>query len=187
MATAEMENANIERQRKQREETLAEQQALADNLVDSYGFLAEAVGMSLVDSAKGWDFFKEQGKNAIIGILKGYSKTWLAESIAYFAKFDFVRGAGMATAAAGGLVAAGAIKGFQTGSGGAFTVPEGFQNDSFPIGVSSGEQVFVKNITQQMNSGNNMFHIVAKIGEKVIIDTVQEAYDNRKLILVEAV
>lgn len=76
---------------------------------------------------------------------------------------------------------------FATGSGGAFTVPEGFQNDSFPIGVSSGEQVFVKNITQQMNSGNNMFHIVAKIGEKVIIDTVQEAYDNRKLILVEAV
>ena len=187
MATAEMENANIERQRKQREETLAEQQALADNLVDSYGFLAEAVGMSLVDSAKGWDYFKEQGKNAIIGILKGYSKTWLAESIAYFAKLDFVRGAGMASAAAGGLVAAGAIKGFQTGSGGAFTVPEGFQNDSFPIGVSSGEQVFVKNITQQMNSGNNMFHIVAKIGEKVIIDTVQEAYDNRKLILVEAV
>lgn len=184
---ADIENANIEHQRQQREQTLAEQQALADNLVDSYGFLAEAVGMSLVDSAKGWDYFKEQGKNAIIGILKGYSKTWLAESIAYFAKFDFVRGAGMASAAAGGLVAAGAIKGFQTGSGGAFTVPEGFQNDSFPIGVSSGEQVFVKNITQQMNSGNNMFHIVAKIGEKVIIDTVQEAYDNRKLILVEAV
>ena len=89
----------------------------------------------------------------------------------------------MATAAAGGLVAAGAIKGFQTGSGGAFTVPEGFQNDSFPIGVSSGEQVFVKNITQQMNSGNNMFHIAVKIGEKVIIDTVQDAYDNNKLVI----
>ena len=183
IATADMENANIERQRQQREETLAEQQALADNLVDSYGFLAEAVGMSLVDSAKGWDYFKEQGKNAIIGILKGYSKTWLAESIAYFAKLDFVRGAGMATAAAGGLVAAGAIKGFQTGSGGAFTVPEGFQNDSFPIGVSSGEQVFVKNITQQMNSGGNIFHVAVKIGEKVIIDTVQDAYDNNKLVI----
>lgn len=185
--TAEMENAWIEKQRLDRENTLREQQALADNLVDTYGFLAESIGMSLIDSAKGWDYFKEQGKNAIIGILKGYSKTWLAESIAYFAKLDFVRGAGMATAAAGGLAAAGAIKGFQTGSGGAFTVPEGFENDSFPIGVSSGEQVFVKNITQQMNSGNNMFHIVTKIGEKVIIDTVQEAYDNRKLILVEAV
>lgn len=183
IATADMENANIERQRQQREETLAEQQALADNLVDSYGFLAEAIGMSLVDSAKGWDYFKEQGKNAIIGILKGYSKTWLAESIAYFAKLDFIRGAGMATAAAGGLAAAGAIKGFQTGSGGAFTVPEGFENDSFPIGVSSGEQVFVKNITQQMNSGGNIFHVAVKIGEKVIIDTVQDAYDNNKLVI----
>ena len=43
---------------------------------------------------------------------------------------------------------------FQSGTGGDFVVPEGFQGDSYPINVSSGERVRVDNEDQVYNSGS---------------------------------
>ena len=45
------------------------------------------------------------------------------------------------------------VKNFQTGTEN-FTVPEGFSNDSFGIGLSSGENVTVRTPTEQSSEGN---------------------------------
>lgn len=202
--------ARIERLDAEKEATREHFEALteyynnyASRVTDTFAALGERLGESIVEQESMWDATGQIIRDAIAGIIRALGSEAFVEAAKNAAKAFAALANPITAPLAGGYfaaaakwtgvgtlasVTAGAVTAkFATGSGGAFTVPEGFQNDSFPIGVSSGEQVFVKNITQQMNSGNNMFHIVAKIGEKVIIDTVQEAYDNRKLILVEAV
>lgn len=175
---ADMENAWIAQQEENRKKTLADQQELANNLIDSYGFLAESVGMALVDSSKGWDYFKEQGKNAVIGVLKGFAKQWAAQAVAYYATGDFVRGSGMAGASAGAIAASGAVKAFA--QGGTYTTA-GEEFIKVGDNASGRERVTVQPLGTSDTTG--VTQVLVYLSERVVLDAVARASADGRLII----
>lgn len=75
------------------------------------------------------------------------------------------------------------IKNFQTGTRG-FTVPEGFPNDSFNVGLSSGERVVVDTPTQQADSDAGGMQLIQFVmGDRVVGQIMRRALDRRNVIL----
>ena len=73
------------------------------------------------------------------------------------------------------------VKQFQTGAGG-FQVPEGFPDDSFQAGFSSGELLNVQTPSQQAGTDSNITQIIEiALPEGVIYRTVNKGFGNRKI------
>ena len=138
--------------------------------------LGEKIGTILADGLKKVMDNKEKigavVGAAIVSIAAGVAKSQnqinqIGEAIAEGLIEGFARKFGINTAIAKGAVKgllsginpvagfAGNVQGFA--QGGSFTVPKGYPNDSYLMGVTSGEQVTVvpKNVTQNITQNNN--------------------------------
>jgi len=76
------------------------------------------------------------------------------------------------------------IKNFKTGTRG-FTVPDGFDNDSFGIGLTSREEVTVKTPTQQIDSGEEgmLARIDIVVDSNVAGSFITELFRSRKSVV----
>jgi hypothetical protein len=89
--------------------------------------------------------------------------------------------AGIMTALAAvqvGLIASMPEPAFSTGAD--FTVPPGYDNDSYPMRVESGEHVTV---TPAGGGGGDLFHVVVNLNEQPILDCVTRGSRNKKVLI----
>ena len=143
---------------KQQELVLALGSAVENSLATSFTSAFGAVGEALVEGENAMTAFAKAALmgfasmlDAIAAQLAGYAILGL------FTTGGTLSGpalAGAAAAATAAGVTRATASGFQAGTGGDFVVPEGFQGDSYPINVSSGERVRVDNEDQVNNSGS---------------------------------
>jgi hypothetical protein len=64
--------------------------------------------------------------------------------------------------------------------GGEFTVPPGYDNDSFPMRVQSGERV---SVTPAGEAGGEMIHVVVNLDSWPILDAVTRGSRNRQVLI----
>jgi len=65
-----------------------------------------------------------------------------------------------------------------------FMVPPGFENDSFPMMVESGERVKVESKGQVAAGGaGDLFHITVNFAGKTFYDEITRATRNRQIII----
>jgi len=189
-------------------EKLAEEEAINQARVDSWKYwqstvldsvstVAGAFGEALVLGEDAWSSFGATAVNAVAGIVSALGKAMQVKSAEAFADYvaSFFTAIPKLSAslkyASGAILAetvAGAIRGsakanFQTGTADTgFTVPEGFNNDNFNIGVSSGERVFVENASQQAASSNlTSITLDVIMDSKVFWSATQKGIDANKI------
>ncbi len=93
----------------------------------------------------------------------------------------------LTTASLGTIAASRPVKNFQTGTRG-FTVPEGFSNDTFGIGLSSGESIVVQTPSQQAGSeseleSGSVIDVTMMWDSSVVGHVVQKVIRGRKTII----
>ena len=139
--------------------------ALADTLKNqvatSYTAAFSSVGEALAQGESASKAFAKAALLGFAGILDAIAAELAARAVLalfnpalYGAIGPALAGAAAAATAAGAIRSNANGSAFQSGTGGDFVVPEGFQGDSYPINVSSGERVRVDNEDQVNNSGS---------------------------------
>jgi murein DD-endopeptidase MepM/ murein hydrolase activator NlpD len=174
-----------------REAELAEERAayevrrdLAEDFLSVVSQSAELVGEAF---ATGEDAAKAFGKvavTAIADVISGFAEQAFVQAAIAFASGNFVSGATLTAAGIGAQIAAGAVKAsaanFQTGTGPqGFTVPQGFEGDTFPVAASSGETVRVDRPGE--SGGGGMTQVVLELDGRVIGSVFADLSDAGRL------
>jgi hypothetical protein len=81
------------------------------------------------------------------------------------------------------VVAAKPVKSYATGTAGTYTVPEGFPNDSYTIGLTSGESYSVDTPNQQTKTEEITQTIYVAIDSSVLYSVINKGIANRKVIV----
>ena len=144
------------------EATKQQAEEIESSYANAFNFAGNALSsftQALAEGENGWTAFAKVGLDALASILTGLGHELAAIAAKSIASSWFTGGislSGAGPALAGSLAAyaaAGTVRGLGNNfkSGGEFTVPEGYRDDSYMVGVSSGEKVTVENEDQAAN------------------------------------
>ena len=153
--------------------------------VDAYSDAFGKFGEILVEGGNAWDAFREAFKESIAGLLDAIGQKLLimaGEALIPLPVLWNPVGAGLAFAgAAAAFTSAGVVRSLS--EGGDFIVPPGYENDSYPMRVESGERVTVTPAAQAAQGGGQMIHVTFNLGSRTLYDDFSRATANGELIV----
>ena len=153
--------------------------------VNAYSDAFGKFGEILVEGGNAWNAFREAFKESIAGLLDATGKKLVIMALEALIPLPFLwNPAGAALAAAGAaasFTAADAVRALS--EGGDFIVPPGYENDSYPMRVESGERVTVTPAAQAAQGGGQMVHVTFNLGSRTLYDDFSRATANGDLIV----
>ncbi len=153
--------------------------------VDAYSDAFGKFGEILVEGGNAWNAFREAFKESIAGLLDAIGQKLTIMALEALIPLPFLfnpAGAALAFAgAAAAFTSAGVVR--SLAQGGDFVVPPGYENDSYPMRVESGERVTVTPAAQAAQGGGQMIHVTFNLGSRTLYDDISRATANGDLIV----
>jgi hypothetical protein len=163
--------------------------------ISSFKEIFESTATALVQGALTWKSFGETVLKVLGKIISTMGDELAASAAADVVKAIAALASIVGAAAAPGFFASAAIKSVGAAAawvsgaalqavklkeGGEFTVPPGYENDSFPMRVESGERV---SVTPAGEEGGDMIHVVVNLDSWPILDAVTRGSRNRQVLI----
>ncbi len=158
-------------------------ETLAADTIIRYG---EALGTALEEGIGAHKLLREAMKETVAIALESFAKMWAVEAAASYAKAfinlaELPKAIGLTAASVAALAGAGLVRGLHEGAD--FIVPSGYENDSYPMRVESGERVTVTPAAQAAQGGGQMIHVTFNLGSRTLYDDIRRASENGELII----
>ncbi len=158
-------------------------ETMAADTIVRYG---EAFGTALEEGIAAHALLREAMKETVAIGLESFAQSWAIEAAAALAKgwinpANWLTAAGLAAASVAALAGAGYVR--SLAQGGDFIVPPGYENDSYPMRVESGERVTVTPAAQAAQGGGQMIHVTFNLGSRTLYDDFSRATSNGELII----
>ena len=150
----------------------------------------EDLGGALVKGEAGWKDLAKSAVSSIAAVIRGLGEQAVIQSAVFFASGNVPGGVGMAAAAAGAFVAAGAVEASTASfaEGGTFTT-KGPMSVNIGDNIGGEEEVTVKpvsstglNVDDSASEGSNDPKIIiAQFGNRSLTGVMQDIFDNQEV------